>query len=128
MEPVGVVLDTAALLAYASGSSRVGAVLVEIADRGESVLIPATCLAAAYRDVSNNGSDLLDVIAVLDHVVVAPLERGHCAVLGGWARTLGLDTAQVAVEAATHGVVPVLTNQRDLLIKFLPSEWPMLDI
>ena len=92
------------------------------------MLIPATCLASAYRDVDRAGGDLLDLIANLDHAVVSPLERDHCAELGGWARTLGLDTAHAAIDAATHRVAPLMTSQRDLVTQFLPKEWPIIDI
>jgi hypothetical protein len=125
---VGAVLDTAALLAYANGNNRVGEYVALLADRGETVLIPATCLASAYRDIDGNGSDMLDLVASLDHAVVSALERDHCAVLGGWARTLGLDTAHAAIEAATHAVVPLMTSKRDVVSRLLPKEWPIIDI
>jgi len=44
------------------------------------------------------------------------------------ARTLGLDTAQAAIEAVTHAVAPLMTNQRDLVTQFLPKEWPIIDV
>jgi hypothetical protein len=44
-----------------------------LADRGEIVVILAVRLAAAYRDVDYGGSSLLDLIAGLDHALVAPL-------------------------------------------------------
>src|SRR4029450_3605744 len=100
MGVIGVVLDTAALVEYAYGHSRVGAYLAVAADKGDIALVPATCLPSAYRDVNAAGTDLLDVLSNLDHVVVAPLEADRCAVLGGWARTLGLDTAHAAMGAA----------------------------
>lgn len=128
MRPVGLVLDTAALVACANRDHRVGEHLAAVADRGMTVLIPAACLAAAYRDSADGGWDLLDLIGTLDHAVVSPLERGHCAVLGGWARTLGLDTAQAAIEAVTHGVAPLMTGQRDAVTRFLPKEWPIVDV
>jgi hypothetical protein len=128
VNPPGLVLDTAALLAYAEGTDRVGDRLAAVADRGESVLIPATCLASAYQQVTNDGWDYLDVIANLEHSVVAPLTHEHCAVLGGWARTLGLDTAHAAIEAAAHAVVPLMTSQRDLVTRFLPKDWPIIDV
>ena len=128
MNPPGLVLDTAALLAYADGTDRVGDRLAAVADRGESVLIPATCLASAYQQVSNDGRDYLDVIANLEHAVVAPLTRDHCSVLGGWARTLRLDTAHAAIEAAANAIVPLMTNRRDLVTRFLPKDWPIVDV
>jgi len=124
----GLVLDTAALLAYAEGTDRVGDRLAAVADRGECVLIPATCLASAYQQVVNDGWNYLDMIATLEHAVVAPLTHEHCAVLGGWARTLGLDTAHAAIEAATHGIVPLMTSRRDLVTTFLPQGWPIIDV
>ena len=126
--PVGIVLDTAALLAYAGGDLRVGEIVAAVADRAETVLVPATCLASAYRDVDGARWDLLDVLAGLAHVVIAPLERDHCAVLGGWARVLGLDTAQAATEAATQAVTPLMTAHRESVTRFLPKDWPILDV
>jgi hypothetical protein len=127
MGVIGVVLDTAALVEYAYGRSRVGSYLAVAADKGDLALVPATCLASAYRDVNAAGTDLLDVLSNLDHVVVAPLEAEHCAVLGGWARTLGLDTAHAAIEAA-FARSPLITRKRDLVTKFLAPEWPIVDI
>ena len=64
-----------------------------VADRGESVLVPAACLATAYQRVNNEGWGYLDALSRLDYVVVSPLTGEFCAVLGGWARTLGIDVA-----------------------------------
>jgi hypothetical protein len=128
LNPVGAVLDTAALVAYAKGSNRVGEFIAALADRGEAVLIPATCLASAYRGVDGDGANLLDLIANLAHTMVAPLAHNHCAVLGGWARTLGLDTAHAAIEAATNDIAPLITSQRDLVTQFLPRQWPIIDV
>ncbi len=128
MPVVGVVLDTAALLAYANGDERVGEQVAMVADYGRVALIPATCLASAYRDVVNDGWNLLDLLVNHEHTLVSPLEGDDCPVLGGWARTLGLDTAHAAIEAAAHPVVPLMTSQRDLLSQFLPKEWPIIGV
>jgi hypothetical protein len=125
---VGLVLDTGALLAYAGGDNRVGDVLVQLADRGDAVLIPATCLAHAYQRVDGAGWDDLDRLSNLDHAIVAPLVHEQCAIAGGWARTLGLDTAHAAIEAATHAVAPLMTDRRAQVTQFLPAEWPILDV
>lgn len=128
MRVVGAVLDTAALVAYARGSDRVGDLVVTLAERGELVLIPAVCLACAYRDVDDDGRGLLDLLVGLAHCEVLPMDRDHCIVVGDWARMLGLDTAHAAVEAATHAVVPLVTSRRDLVRRFLPEGWPILDV
>jgi hypothetical protein len=129
MTEIGVVLDTAALIAYARGNARVGELLVNLADNGERYVVPSTCLASAYRDAPTGGEDLLDLIANQPLAVVVPLEHEHCAVAGGWARVLGLDTAHAAIEAAsTDAVVPLMTDKRDLVTQFLAKEWPIIDI
>ena len=125
---VGLVVDTAGLLAYTEASIRVGEIVAVVADRGEMIVIPSTCLATAYDRVPSPGAKLLDLMAGLPHVRVTPLEWDHCAVVGGWARTLGLDTAHAAMEAAAHGVVPLLTGQRARLGEILPVDWPIIDI
>jgi hypothetical protein len=124
----GIVLDTAALLAYASGDLKVGEIVALLADRGETVVIPAACLATAYRDVDAKGSTILDLLANLEHALVAPLTRKHCAVAGGWSRILGLDTAHAAIEAASNPVTPLMTEHRSLVIRFLPKAWPIVDV
>ena len=122
------VLDTAAVLAYARGDLVVGEHLSWAADHYEVALIPATCLAAAYRDVPTGRVDLLDVLRGLEHVVVAPLPGELCPVLGGWARTLGLDAAHAAIEAAARPPTPILTDRGDLIRQILPKDWPITDV
>jgi hypothetical protein len=117
----GLVLDTDAILAYVEGTEAVGEHLASAADHGYAVLIPATCLAAAYQRVENEGWNYLDVLASLDHALVAPLTHEQCPVLGRWARNLGLDTAHAAIEAASNPVVPLMTSRRDLVTRFLPG-------
>jgi hypothetical protein len=125
---IGLVLDTDALLRYAEGSARVGGVIAEAADTGLTVLIPATCLAAAYQGVPPSRVDYLDIAAALPHVVVSPLDQDACPFIGGWARTLGLDLAHAAVEAASHPLTPLMTAHRDRVTQYLPKEWPILDV
>jgi hypothetical protein len=128
VRPPGVVLDTAALLAYARGDIRVGQAVAEFSDEGAIVVIPAACLACAYRDVDGDGANLLDLISGLGHVLVAPLTHEHCAVTGGWARVLGLDTAHAGVEAASVPMTPLMTDRGDLVRRFLPKHWPIVDV
>ncbi|MEU5938607.1 hypothetical protein ABZ807_05365 [Micromonospora sp. NPDC047548] len=129
MVDAGLVLDTASLLAYSEGVPAVGVQIAKVAYRQEQVIIPALCLAAAYRQVSSDGLPLLDIVGDLDSVVVTPVDHNMCPVLGGWSRLLGsMDLAQVAIEAAARAVVPIMTDRRELLGEVLPKEWPIIDL
>ena len=128
MYGVGLVLDTDALLVYSGGSDLVGGTMSKTAETGHRVLIPATCLAAAYSQALPVSVPYLDVLSSLPYVVVAPLEQDHCPVLGGWARTLGLDLAHAAIEAASHPIVRLMTASRAKVTEFLPKEWPIIDV
>lgn len=124
----GLVLDTAAVIAYTNGSELVGREISAAADEGLKVVVPAACFATAYQRVTSDGWGLLDILGTLPQVVVAPLEHDMCAVLGGWARTLGLDLAQAAIESATFPATPLVTDQRRLVTRILPKEWPIIDL
>jgi hypothetical protein len=124
----GLILDTDAILAYGDGTSGVGEHLASVADHGYAVLIPAICLATAYQRAQNDEWHYLDVLTSLDRAVVAPLTQEQCPVLGGWARTLGLDTAHAAIEAASNPIVPLMTSHRSLVTRFLPRERPIIDV
>jgi hypothetical protein len=128
IDNVGLVVDTDALLVYSAGSERVGLTMSRAAEAGQSVLVPATCLAAAYSHAVAVGVPYLDILANLPYVVVTPLEQDHCSVVGGWARTLGLDLAHAAIEAASHPIVRLMTAHRDMVTAFLPKEWPIIDV
>ncbi len=94
---------------------------------GEVALVPAVCLATAYRDLDDEGASLLDLLSGLENVVVTPLERDECSLLGGWARVLGLGTAHAAIEAAAT-MTPLMTRERELVAQFLGPEWPIIDV
>ncbi|MFG1950999.1 hypothetical protein [Micromonospora sp. NPDC048830] len=128
MTEAGLVLDTASLLAYSEGVEAVGEQIAKVADRRQSVIVPALCLAAAYRQVTSDGWPLLDIVGDLEQVVVTPVEHDMCAILGGWSRSLGsMDLAQAAMEAA-RATTPIMTDRRELLGEVLPKEWPIIDL
>lgn len=83
MTDVSLVLETSALLAYAGGVTKVGARIRDAADDTEHVVVPALCLAEAYRRTDSDGWHMLDVLVVHPNVIVAPVERDMCGVLGG---------------------------------------------
>ncbi|MFY1657041.1 MULTISPECIES: hypothetical protein [unclassified Micromonospora] len=128
MTDPGLVLDTACLLAYSEGTEAVGEQIAAVADRGQTVIVPALCLAEAYRQVAVDGWRLLDILGDLDHVVVTPVAHDMCMFLGGWSRTLpSMDLAQVALEAA-RATTPIMSDRRELLGEVLPKEWPIIDL
>jgi hypothetical protein len=121
-------LDTSAALAYTEGVVTVGERIARLGARGRTVLLPALCLAEAYRRVDGDGASLLDVLADLPQVEVTPVERDLCPFLGGWGRTLGsMGHAHAALEAAGHPVVPLMTTRREEVVRVLPREWPIAD-
>jgi hypothetical protein len=124
------VLDTTALVAYMRGTTDVVGSRIAIAnDLNANVLVPSTCLAQAYAEADSVTSHLLDVVADLPNVVVVPLERDHCSVLGGWSRTLGsLDLAHALMEAAAYLTVPIITSRGDLAHRILAKEWPIITL
>ncbi|TDC42624.1 hypothetical protein [Micromonospora sp. KC213] len=128
MTDAGLVLDTACLLAYSGGTEAVGEQIAQVADRRQAVIVPALCLAEAYRRVTTDGWRLLDILGDLDQVIVTPVEHDMCMFLGGWSRTLGsMDLAQAALEA-TRATTPIMTDRRELLGEVLPKEWPVIDL
>jgi hypothetical protein len=128
MTTVGLVLDTTAALAYTEGSLMVGQRIAEASTAGQSVVLPALCLAEAYRRVRLDGVDLLDLLAELPPIEVTPVERDLCPFLGGWSRTLGtMDLAHAALEAAAWPLVPFMTTHREAVAKVLAREWPIID-
>jgi hypothetical protein len=126
---VGLVLDTSAVLAYAHGSELVGESIAKAADVKLHALVPALCLAEAYRRIDTDGWSYVDILAMLPNVVVVPVQHGDCPFVGGWARALGsLDLAQATYETASNPLVPLMTAHRDLVGRVLPKQWPIIDV
>lgn len=130
MTQFGLALDTAALLAYASGAKDVGARIAEAADYARDVLVPALCLAHAHQQATAPQWELLELLAALPQVQITPVEPDMCAYLGGWSRRMTgrMDLAHLAMEAAANPLVPIMSDRRELLGEVLPKEWPIIDL
>ncbi len=126
----GLALDTAALLAYSAMELDIGHRIARAADQGVDVLVPSLCLAHAHLQATAGQWEMLEVLAALPHVRVTPVEADMCAFLGGWSRRMAgrMDLAQLAMDAATHPLVPIMTDRRELLGEVLPKEWPIIDL
>jgi hypothetical protein len=123
------VLDTDAVLAYASGSLQIGERISRAADAEDFVLVPALCLAEAYRRADGESLRYLDVLASLAATVVTPVEPDDVPVLGSHARKLGSKhLAQAVMAAAAYAITPIMTSRRDLVTQVLPKEWPIIEV
>jgi len=124
---VTLVLDTSAILAYAKGSIAVGELISIIADDGDTALVPATCLAEAYRVLPGSESQLLGVLASVSSVGLAPLGGDQAVDVGTSAHDIGIDLAHAAAEAIAHDA-QLATQHRVVLDRLLPPDWPILDV
>ncbi|MEU5961480.1 hypothetical protein ABZ777_09760 [Micromonospora parva] len=122
------VLDTPALLAFASGDEEVAAGISVASDRRLTVIIPAACLATSYRQTPQEGWWALDLLAALRPTGTRALSAECSAALGLWLRDMpAMDLAQAAMEAA-RAITPIMTDRRELLGEVLPKEWPIIDL
>jgi hypothetical protein len=129
MNEPALVLDTDAVLAYAHGSFDVGGRISRAADAGDFVIVPALCLAEAYRRADSDTWHYLDVLSNLEATVVIPVEPDDPPFLGGHARALGsMHLAHAVIEAAAHPITPILTAERDRVGQILAKDWPIFDL
>ncbi|MET8090363.1 hypothetical protein [Micromonospora sp. NPDC005220] len=126
----GLALDTTALLSYSSGAKDVGKRIAEAADYNRDVLVPALCLAGAHERATAEQWEMLELLGALPQVQITPVEPEMCSYLGGWSRRMNgrMDLAQLAMDAAAHPLVPIMTDRRELLGEVLPKEWPIIDL
>jgi PIN domain len=126
---VTVVLDTSAVLAYTKGSIAVGELLAIVADDGDTVLIPASCLAAACRHVANGGDEaLLRLLSTAPSVALAPLTPEQAMEVGAKARrATGIDAGHAAAEAIIHDA-QLATQEPAEMSRLLPTDWPIIGV
>ena len=101
-----VVLDTSAVAAYAHGSLAVGELIMMVADEGDEIGVPMTCVAEVYAAVEVDGVEA----AMLDHltvavpgIVVLPLDLPDAAEIGRYARSSSLGVGHAIVTAINTG-------------------------
>lgn len=122
-------LDSAAILAFARGSLRVGEYIANAAGQGGEIVAPVLCLAEAYRVAAGLEHDYLAALAAHPHVTVIPVEEADFWVIGGWSSKIGsLHLAQAAAETAARPAITLLTAHRDRVTEHLPKEWPIIDL
>lgn len=125
---VTVVLDTSALLAYTNGSIAVGELLSIITDDEDTALVPAACLAQAYRLAETGQDALLGVLTTVPCVTLAPLDPDDAGAVGAAARPAsGVDAGHAVIEAVRHEA-QVATREANAVGRLLPPDWPIIEV
>jgi hypothetical protein len=125
---VTVVFDTSAVLAYVKGSVAVGELISIIADDGDAVLVPASCVAAASQHVRKDDEAMLGILAGAPCVVLAPLTPEQAIEVGAVVRdSTGIDRGHAAVEAKGHNA-QLATQDVAEMSRLLPDDWPVIEL
>jgi predicted nucleic acid-binding protein len=104
---VRLILDTTALLAYATADPRavqVGELIASVEENGDTCGVPALCLIEAYRQiVPSQRRTLLELTGDVDgSTVVLPVLSTDVAYIGDLVAELAYDQAHAATAALKH--------------------------
>jgi hypothetical protein len=125
---VTVVLDTSAVLAYTKGSIAVGELLAIVADDEDTALIPAACLAEAFRQSAAGDEAMLNVLSTVRCVEVALLQPDRAPKIGISSRgCAGIDVGHAITEAVAHNAQMATPNVQ-LMTDLLPAGWPIIEL
>ncbi|MBF6125789.1 hypothetical protein [Nocardia brasiliensis] len=78
----GVVFDTAAVVSWANQANYAQAVVWATVGANNTIVVPATALAAARAHIPPHRLDILDVLLELPHTIITALDRGASERLG----------------------------------------------
>ncbi|WP_430498957.1 hypothetical protein ACQRWP_27840 [Micromonospora trifolii] len=129
-DQIAVVFDASALTAYLEGNVSVGELMLEVADEGRQVAIPATCLAVAFASVVDEiDAALLALMMTAPMIRLLPLDAEDVRDSGKLARAVAGDVSfgQAARAALTHEA-HYATVQAKVAAKVLPTNWSILDL
>ncbi|MEU8420072.1 hypothetical protein AB0C15_04260 [Micromonospora sp. NPDC048835] len=130
MSEIAAVFDASALTAYLEGNVAVGELMLEVADEGRQVAVPAACLAAAYASVADEiDAALLALMVTAPMIRLLPLDVGDVQDAGRLARAVDGDisfghAARVALTYEAH----YATVRPAAAAKVLPARWSILDL
>jgi len=127
------VLDTGALVAFAHGVEAVGQVLVDVADIGGTVAVPAVCLVEAYSLLQRDEYELLKMLRRNPTVLTLPLgvdldHRDDCPGVGSMTRHTGRVGAGHAVYAALITAAGVVTSRPDQIRAVLGPDGQVIEV
>jgi hypothetical protein len=127
VNPVGYVLDAAAMLRYGD-SVELGRLLFGAVETDTVVALPLISLAEAYRRATEEQLSLLDALCGQPAVGVLTPAADDALALGGIAASLGdLDRAHAVVEAMRQRAV-LLTPMPAAVRAELPEGWPVVEL
>ncbi|SCE81735.1 hypothetical protein [Micromonospora chokoriensis] len=127
---IAAVFDASALTAYLEGNVSVGELMLEVADEGRQVAVPATCLSVAFASVSDEiDAALLALMMTAPMICLLPLDAEDVQDTGRLARSVSGDIAlgHAARAALTHEA-HYATAQPVAAAKVLPTNWSILDL
>jgi hypothetical protein len=130
VNPIAVVLDTSAVLAYADGQIAVGELLTMVDEEGRLAAVPASCPGAARAAVTDDfGVQQVVRLTSASAVAVLPLLSDDALEVGRLARAAGGDLAagHATYVAFTHEAY-YATAQPKTVAGFLPPHWTILDL
>ncbi|MGA4730596.1 hypothetical protein ACPB67_24515 [Micromonospora taraxaci] len=127
---IAAVFDATALPAYLEGNVSVGELMLEVADEGRQVAVPATCLAVAFARVSDEiDAALLALMMTAPMICLLPLDAEDVQDTGRLARSVSGDIALGhAARAALRHEAHYATAQPEAAAKVLPTNWSILDL
>ncbi|WP_444949363.1 hypothetical protein [Micromonospora ureilytica] len=129
-DEIAVVFDASALTAYLEGNVSVGELMLEVADEGRQVAIPATCLAVAFASVADEiDAALLGLMMTAPMIRLLPLDAEDVRDTGKLARAVDGDISfgHAARAALTHEA-HYATVQPKVAAKVLPTNWSILEL
>ncbi|WP_330439347.1 hypothetical protein OHB44_00640 [Micromonospora sp. NBC_00821] len=129
-DQIAVVFDASALTAYIEGNVSVGELMLEVADEGRQVAIPATCLAVAFASVADEiDAALLALMMTAPMIRLLPLDAEDVRHTGTLARATAGDISfgQATRAALTHEA-HYATVRPTVAAKVLPTNWSILDL
>ncbi|MEU4552613.1 hypothetical protein [Micromonospora violae] len=129
-DEIAVVLDASALTAYLEGNASVGELMLEVADEGRQIAVPATCLAVAIAGAGDEvGTALLALMMSAPMICLLPLDADDVRDTGTLARAVDGDISfgHAARAALTHEA-HYATVQPAAAAKVLPTNWSILEL
>ncbi|MEU8180600.1 hypothetical protein AB0B85_24880 [Micromonospora sp. NPDC049044] len=129
-DQIAAVFDASALTAYIGGNVSVGELMLEVADEGRQVAVPATCLAAAIAGAGDEiDVALLALMMSAPMIRLLPLDGEDVRDTGTLARAVDGDISfGHAARAALIHEAHYATVQPKAAAKVLPARWSILDL